>query len=100
MPLQHGFDEYLGIPYSVDMGCSVWHPCVNEYNGTTWPVLSVLPLVKDNSTVVEQPADLSKLSVTYYQSAVDFINRSVESEDPFVLCMWITLNIRNSTISL
>lgn len=84
MPLQHGFDEYLGIPYSVDMGCSPWKPCADSKD-----LFSVLPLVKDNGTIVEQPADLSKLTQTYYQSAVDFINRSVEAKEPFVLCMLI-----------
>merc|ERR1711971_535727 len=77
MPLNHGFDEYFGVPYSVDMGCSMW----------TQPGCSgnILPLISDNGSVVQQPVDLSKLTDLYYESAVDFIARSVEASQPFVL---------------
>ena len=74
MPVAHGFDEYYGIPYSVDMGESVWH------NGP-WPPL---PLVA-NDTVISQPADLSKLSESYADEAISFIKNAVSSDTPFLL---------------
>jgi hypothetical protein len=27
LPTSHGFDEYLGIPFSQDMGLSYWYLC-------------------------------------------------------------------------
>ena len=57
------------------MGCSVWNPC----DGLP------LPLIQDNSSVLEQPTDLSKLSSKYYQAAVEFINKSISEDNPFVL---------------
>ena len=53
MPLGHGFEHYMGIPFSVDMGKSAWSP------GGQFPPL---PLVLGD-TVVEQPANLDTLSV-------------------------------------
>lgn len=84
LPLQNGFDEYMGLPYSNDM----WPV---EYDGT--PVDSThrkfryapLPLIEGNDvkdtiwTLEEQ----GKLTTLYTEKAVDFINRNADR--PFLL---------------
>ncbi len=61
-PNKYGFDEYYGMPYSVDM----------------WP----LPLMH-NATVLEQPTTLAMLTQRYTAQAVNFINNS--NGNPFFL---------------
>jgi len=75
-PQNHGFDESFWIPYSVDMGSSVW------LNNGALP----LPLL-NNSNIIQQPVDLSKVSDLYIQEATQFIQKSVKENKPFVLYM-------------
>ena len=75
MPTGHGFDQYFGIPYSVDMGKSAWRP------GNDFPPL---PLVAQDA-VVEQPANLDTLSVRYAKYASEFIANSSATGKPFLL---------------
>lgn len=69
LPVHHGFDEYVGLPYSNDM----WphHP---EAKPGTYPPL---PLIKDDR--VSDPdvsaEDQAGLTTLYTERAVDFINR-------------------------
>jgi arylsulfatase A len=73
LPLQHGFDEYFGLPYSNDM----------------WPVNSAkfpeIPLIQGND--VFKPAlthqDQEMLTTWYTEHAVSFIERN--RERPFFL---------------
>mmetsp|Transcript_16109 Transcript_16109/g.41007 ORF Transcript_16109/g.41007 Transcript_16109/m.41007 type:complete len:546 (+) Transcript_16109:47-1684(+) len=74
LPVSHGFDEYYGIPYSDDMGSSPWRKA-NDL---------VLPLLH-NSTVVEQPADLSTITERYTEKAVDFMKRNTAASKPWFL---------------
>ena len=74
LPLQRGFDEYTGIPYSNDM----------------WPFLESvkcppLPLVKGNKVVahISDGASQSLLCKVVTDGAVDFIKR--HSKEPFFL---------------
>ncbi|RLD30630.1 MAG: arylsulfatase [Bacteroidetes bacterium] len=87
LPLQHGFDEYLGLPYSNDM----WPV---DYDGTPvtkdspkpWKLkYPQLPLIKDNDKIEEirTLADQDKLTTKYTEFAVDFINR--HKDGPFFL---------------
>ncbi len=87
LPLQHGFDEYLGLPYSNDM----WPV---DYDGTPvtkdspkpWKLkYPQLPLIKDNEKIEEirTLADQDKLTTKYTEFAVDFINR--HKDGPFFL---------------
>lgn len=84
LPLQHGFDEYVGVPYSNDM----W-PI--QLDGTQAPPgkgrgdFPHLPLVEGNETIEEIKtfAGQDKLSTLYTEKAVDFIKRN--SENPFFL---------------
>lgn len=70
LPTRHGFDEYLGLPYSNDM----WphHP---EARKGTYPLL---PLI-DNEKVIDKdvtPEDQVQLTTLYTRRAVDFIERN------------------------
>ena len=84
LPLQHGFDEYTGVPYSNDM----WPIKVDgsralpdEARGN----LPDLPVVEGNETIefITTLAGQDKLTTLYTEKAVDFINRN--KENPFFL---------------
>ena len=62
LPLQQGFDEYFGIPYSNDMEAVVY---------------------MEGNNVVEQTVDQRFTTKTYTEKALDFIDRS--AKDPFFL---------------
>ena len=65
LPLHHGFDEYLGLPYSNDM----WprHPQQKDF----YPDL---PLIEGDTVVAVDP-DQSTLTGLYTERAVRFIER-------------------------
>jgi len=65
LPLQNGFDTYVGLPYSNDM-----HP-------PKWPDL---PLFNGNDTIELNP-DQSKLTKLYTEEAIQFIKKN--KENPF-----------------
>lgn len=72
LPTRHGFDEYLGLPYSNDM----WphHP----QNPTAYPALPLL----DGERVIDSevtPEDQNTLTERYTARAVDFVKRSAKS---------------------
>ena len=73
LPTNHGFDEYYGLPYSNDM----WprHPT----NPKAYPEL---PLIEGTKVVEENP-DQRKLTTSYTERAVSFIERN--RERPFFL---------------
>ena len=84
LPLQHGFDEYTGVPYSNDM----WpikldgtRAAVDEGRGN-YPDL---PIVKGNETIemITSFAGQDKLTTLNTENAVDFINRN--KDNPFFL---------------
>jgi len=60
LPLQNGFDEYFGLPYSNDMQPPKWPP---------------LPLFDGNEIVAVDP-DQSELTARYTERAVEFIARN------------------------
>lgn len=74
LPLQHGFDEYFGIPYSCDM----WpkHP-----TATHFPPLPLIEGKRRIRTVDER--DQRMMTTWLTTRAVDFINRN--RERPFFL---------------
>lgn len=84
LPLQHGFDEYTGVPYSNDM----W-PI--KLDGTKMAPgegrgdYPDLPLIEGNETIegITSFAGQDNLTTLYTQKAVDFINRN--KENPFFL---------------
>lgn len=74
LPLNHGFDEYFGIPYSNDM----WpmHPTAKHFPG--------LPLIEGNDWLRHADEHDQKMMTTWLTArAVDFINRNRET--PFFL---------------
>jgi arylsulfatase A len=86
LPLQHGFDEYFGLPYSNDM----WplHPdylklppdAANKKAG-----FPPLPLIEGNRVIDAEVTSKEQESLTtwYTEHAVDFINR--HAHEPFFL---------------
>jgi arylsulfatase A-like enzyme len=71
LPLQHGFDHYLGIPYSNDM---------NRGN---------LPFIRDNETIEIEP-DQALLTKRYTEFCIEFIN-SQAGEAPFFVYLAHTM---------
>ena len=81
LPTRHGFDHYLGLPYSNDMGAIVPKAGKNAKNPKR-PPRPPLPLVRDGA-VIEAPADQDTLTARYTQEAVKFINTN--KDRPFFL---------------
>jgi arylsulfatase A-like enzyme len=84
LPLQHGFDEYTGVPYSNDM----WPIQVDGSRskpGEGRGDYPDLPLVEGNETIelITTLEGQDKLTTLYTEKAVDFINRN--KENPFFL---------------
>lgn len=85
LPLQNGFDEFFGLPYSNDM----WP---RDYDGKPWKDTSFwrakyppLPLMDGNKTVkiISTFADQDQLTTEYTERAVSFIRRN--KKHPFFL---------------
>lgn len=71
LPLQHGFDEFFGIPYSNDMWPN--HPVNKNY----YPPL---PLFEGNEVIQENP-DQSQFTQNFTKRTIDFIQKN--KENPF-----------------
>lgn len=67
LPLQNGFDEYLGLPYSNDMIPPRWND---------------IPLMEGNDTIAVNP-NQNTLTQKYTERAIDFITR--HSQNPFFI---------------
>ena len=78
LPLNHGFDEFYGLPYSNDMGRQKGHPPVSAI-GNPYPPL---PLMSDDEIVQFQP-DQRSLTERYTERAVGFIKEN--RDRPFLL---------------
>ncbi|MDX1284388.1 MAG: sulfatase [Draconibacterium sp.] len=84
LPTQHGFDEYVGVPYSNDMwplsNTGEKLPAENKRN--TYPVL---PVMKNNDVLFTLPTWESQdtLTTLYTEKAVNFINNNADK--PFFL---------------
>lgn len=86
LPLQHGFDEYLGLPYSNDMW-PVYYDNTRDIppgyeRKLTFPELL---LIKNNEKVreIKTIKDQDELTTIYTEAAVDFIQRN--KDNPFFL---------------
>ncbi len=75
LPTNHGFDHYLGLPYSNDMGRQAGKP-------DFMPDMPPLPLLVDGKVVEQQP-DQASLTDRYVAASLDFI-RSCDGQ-PFFL---------------
>ncbi|MEO2067519.1 MAG: sulfatase-like hydrolase/transferase, partial [Flavobacteriaceae bacterium] len=86
LPLNHGFDYYYGIPYSNDMwpvdfdGNPINDP--NNYKKKAYPEL---PIIENYDKVAEVKTldDQAKITTSYTEKSVDFINRNAKK--PFFL---------------
>lgn len=84
LPMQHGFDDYYGLPYSNDMW--PYHPGVRhlpmEERIKRWPHL---PLIDKNEIINDKvtPKVQEGLTTDYTERAVDFINKN--NNRPFFL---------------
>ncbi|MFK8009279.1 MAG: sulfatase-like hydrolase/transferase [Saprospiraceae bacterium] len=67
LPLQNGFDEYFGLPYSNDMIPPLWND---------------ITLIEGNDTISFNP-DQKTLTKQYTDRTIDFITR--HSRDPFFI---------------
>ncbi|XP_077990529.1 arylsulfatase A-like [Glandiceps talaboti] len=85
LPTNYGFDSYYGIPYSHDMcpclkcfypGDACWDKCAPGY--TSCPLYH-------NTTIFEQPVDLTTLTERYSNEARDFISKNAQAGKPFFL---------------
>lgn len=82
LPLQNGFDEYVGLPYSNDM----WPIKVDGTRaepGEGRGDFPDLPLIEGNKAVeyITTLEGQDKLTTVYTEKAVDFINR--HADEPF-----------------
>lgn len=66
LPMQHGFDEYFGIPYSNDMWPN--HPVSKNY----YPPL---PLIEGNE-VIETNPDQSRFTTDFTERTIAFIKKN------------------------
>lgn len=84
LPLQNGFDEYVGVPYSNDMWPldDIGNPLPEGHRRQDMPPL---PLLNGNETVefITDMKGQDKLTTLYTEKAVDFINRNAKK--PFFL---------------
>ncbi len=86
LPLQHGFDEYFGLPYSNDM----WplHPAYANLPANSAKRkrgFPDLPLIEGNRVIIPKVTgkEQEMLTTWYTEHAVDFIRRN--KERPFFL---------------
>ena len=84
LPLQHGFDEYVGLPYSNDMWPVYYDgkPATSTQHMSAYPVL---PLIQNNDKKEEIKTldDQAKLTTLYTEKAVEFIKKN--NKKPFFL---------------
>jgi arylsulfatase A len=86
LPTRRGFDHYLGLPYSNDMGGPTNPPATpatkpKRKNGSDKP-RPPLPLLRDGK-VIEAPADQDTMTRRYTEEAVKFI--TANQDRPFFL---------------
>ena len=87
LPLQNGFDEYFGLPYSNDMWPVDFDGVPMRLKDTTNSKMKypVLPLIEGNDKVGEITdfAGMNKLTTMYTERAVKFIDQ--HKKEPFFL---------------
>jgi arylsulfatase A len=85
LPTRRGFDHYLGLPYSNDMGGSTnaqTKAAAKKKNDNEARPRPPLPLLRDEK-VIEAPADQDTLTARYTAEAVKFI--TANQDRPFFL---------------
>lgn len=84
LPLQHGFDDYLGLPYSNDMW-PVNYDGQPATPGTYKATYPVLPLIEGNNKIrdIKTLHDQAELTTLYTERAIKFITQN--KDQPFLL---------------
>lgn len=87
LPLQNGFDDYLGLPYSNDMWRVhyegyAYDPETTKSDRADYPLL---PLIDGNDTIryMKTLTDQDELTTLYTERAISFIKKN--RKDPFFL---------------
>ncbi|XP_072291405.1 arylsulfatase A-like [Eucyclogobius newberryi] len=87
LPTNHGFEHYLGIPYSHDQGpcanLTCFPPDVKCFGHCDLEAVTV-PLMH-NDKIVQQPANFLELEKAYSDFATNFILTSAQKQQPFFL---------------
>ena len=86
LPLQHGFDEYLGLPYSNDMSPIGYDGVFQKPESNNRKAsMPVLPLIDGNekSREIRSLEEMSQLTTLYTERAVSFIRKN--KDKPFFL---------------
>lgn len=104
LPTQHGFDQYLGVPFSNDMTIEPTMTLADDIqlrNGISREMIAhyeeleienkshYTPLMRNNE-VMEFPADQSTLTKRYTEFSLDFIKEKA-GESPFFLYLAHTM---------
>ena len=93
LPTSRGFDEYIGIPFSHNMGATFWdmqEGGANNFHPTPLPLLN-------GTRVIEQPTGLHTLARTYVDVASGFISRQTARRMPwYVYVSCRTIKTRGS----
>ena len=86
---RRGFQQYYGIPFSCDMGCSPWHGPNWQKCGNSAFQPSPLPLLNGTSgaaaVVLEAPAFLNTLTQRYADWGSAFIAQQSAAKTPWLL---------------
>ncbi|MDR2913947.1 MAG: sulfatase [Tannerella sp.] len=83
LPVVHGFDEFIGIPYPNDHGPERLGGTGVRPNGISDPPI---PLIRQVQIIKEcDNNDLAELPALFQREACKFIYNSVQSEKPFYL---------------
>ena len=87
LPMQQGFDEFFGLPYSNDMNAPSYpgrpappHPC----NSLLPDCRPGVPVMQDEQ-ILEMPAIQETLTKRYTERAIDIMRRSVAERRPFFI---------------
>lgn len=85
LPLQHGFDEYFGIPYSNDMWPVNYDGAPVTDTTTLRGKFPPLPIIEGNqpSLYIRNLEDMAKVTTRYTEKAISFIER--HKKQPFFL---------------
>jgi len=91
LPLQHGFDEFTGLPYSNDMWPNDHITGERLPKGVGRGDYPVLPLIEGNNIVdsITNIQDQDRLTTLYAEKAIEFINRN--ANNPFFLFLAHTM---------
>ena len=87
LPLQHGFDEYVGLPYSNDMWPVGFDGVALAGTGKRKSNYPPLPLFEGNDVIdtIATLEDQARLTTLYTEKAIQFIQK--HKKEPFFLYM-------------